>query len=278
MLDSIRYAGEYYDAETGFIYLRNRYYDPEQRRFITEDPIRDGANWYIYCGNNPVNRLDPFGLDSYILYDPDIFGEGSGTNIVMADKRALEEYYGTTCHLIPIYSKEGFVNNWNNKLGAEGDGTIDAVMTFSHSYWSTLIFGKGNAEYTDVNIDTIQNELNSKTMKVLILAGCNAGETDKNSNLATTMLKKNNVNMVIAADGQTLHIGGENHTQFVNEYSENGSYQDGYKRYLPNPDGPMIITKIGRWFMSTSNILNAAYATPGFPSELNGNGSSIKKK
>lgn len=54
MLDSIRYAGEYYDAETGFIYLRNRYYDPTQRRFITEDPIRDGTNWYIYCGNNPV--------------------------------------------------------------------------------------------------------------------------------------------------------------------------------------------------------------------------------
>ena len=49
-----RYAGEYYDAESGFIYLRNRYYDPKQRRFITEDPIRDGSNWYVYCGNNPV--------------------------------------------------------------------------------------------------------------------------------------------------------------------------------------------------------------------------------
>ena len=62
MLDSIRYAGEYYDAETGFIYLRNRYYDPTQRRFITEDPIRDGTNWYIYCGNNPVMYVDPWGL------------------------------------------------------------------------------------------------------------------------------------------------------------------------------------------------------------------------
>ena len=29
---------------------------------ITEDPIKDGLNWYAYCGNNPVNRIDPWGL------------------------------------------------------------------------------------------------------------------------------------------------------------------------------------------------------------------------
>ncbi len=56
------YCGEYYDAETGFIYLRNRYYDPTIGRFITEDPIKDGLNWYVYCGNNPVNFVDPLGL------------------------------------------------------------------------------------------------------------------------------------------------------------------------------------------------------------------------
>jgi len=31
-------------------------------RFITEDPIRDGLNWYAYCGNNPANGVDPWGL------------------------------------------------------------------------------------------------------------------------------------------------------------------------------------------------------------------------
>ncbi len=60
-LDSIRYAGEYYDPETGLIYLRNRYYDPSTRRFTQEDPIRDGTNWYAYCAGNPVNRIDPSG-------------------------------------------------------------------------------------------------------------------------------------------------------------------------------------------------------------------------
>ena len=31
------YCGEYTDAETGMIYLRNRYYDPTTGRFITKD-------------------------------------------------------------------------------------------------------------------------------------------------------------------------------------------------------------------------------------------------
>jgi uncharacterized protein RhaS with RHS repeats len=34
----------------------------ETGRFTQEDPIRDGLNWYTYCGNNPVNYIDPWGL------------------------------------------------------------------------------------------------------------------------------------------------------------------------------------------------------------------------
>ena len=60
--NSIKYAGEYYDAETGFLYLRNRMYDPATRRFTSEDPARDQLNWYVYCGNNPVMFVDPWGL------------------------------------------------------------------------------------------------------------------------------------------------------------------------------------------------------------------------
>ncbi len=80
--DPFRYSGEYYDAESGFIYLRNRYYDPSIGRFITEDPywnvdnmiygddngkvpsisaIMQSCNLYVYCGNNPINRYDPSG-------------------------------------------------------------------------------------------------------------------------------------------------------------------------------------------------------------------------
>jgi len=40
-----RYCGEYFDTETGNIYLRARYYAPNVGRFISEDPIRYGTNW-----------------------------------------------------------------------------------------------------------------------------------------------------------------------------------------------------------------------------------------
>lgn len=56
-----RYAGEYYDSETGSIYLRNRYYNAATGRFTSEDPAEDGTNWYIYAGNNPVMFFDPSG-------------------------------------------------------------------------------------------------------------------------------------------------------------------------------------------------------------------------
>ena len=57
-----RYCGEYFDKETGSIYLRARYYNPVMGRFYSEDPIRDGLNWYAYGSNNPLFYLDPFGL------------------------------------------------------------------------------------------------------------------------------------------------------------------------------------------------------------------------
>ncbi len=64
MTDSnpFRYCGEYQDKESGLIYLRNRYYDPTVGRFINEDPIKDGTNWYAYANNNPVMFVDPLGL------------------------------------------------------------------------------------------------------------------------------------------------------------------------------------------------------------------------
>ncbi len=79
------YCGEYADRESGLIYLRNRYYDPTQGRFITEDPIRDGTNWYVYCENNPVMYTDPLGLKR--TKELISTGGGSYTDVVMIQVR-----------------------------------------------------------------------------------------------------------------------------------------------------------------------------------------------
>lgn len=51
-------------GEAGLYYFNARWYDPALGRFITEDPVKDGTNWYAYVGNDPLNHIDPTGLES----------------------------------------------------------------------------------------------------------------------------------------------------------------------------------------------------------------------
>jgi RHS repeat-associated protein len=64
-----RYSGQYHDTESGYVYLRARYYDPAIGRFVSEDPAFDGYNWYAYCANNPVMYVDPSGMFWDTLFD-----------------------------------------------------------------------------------------------------------------------------------------------------------------------------------------------------------------
>jgi len=63
--NNIRFPGQYYDQETGLHYNWNRYYDPGIGRYLSPDPIgfTDSLNLFIYTGNNPVNWIDPWGLE-----------------------------------------------------------------------------------------------------------------------------------------------------------------------------------------------------------------------
>ena len=56
------YGGKELDEVTNLYYFNARYYDATIGRFINVDPVQDGTNWYVYCGNNPLAMVDPSGL------------------------------------------------------------------------------------------------------------------------------------------------------------------------------------------------------------------------
>ena len=72
-INPLRYRGYYYDSETGFYYLRSRYYDPENHRFINADSKGStgqgfiGTNMFAYCLNMPVIARDANGRDTEIV-------------------------------------------------------------------------------------------------------------------------------------------------------------------------------------------------------------------
>lgn len=59
------YTGCDYDSATGLTYHWNRWRNEDGSAFISEDPARDGANWYGDAGCNPLVYVDRIGLFYY---------------------------------------------------------------------------------------------------------------------------------------------------------------------------------------------------------------------
>jgi RHS repeat-associated protein len=55
------------DEETGLYYYGARYYEPRVSVWINPDPLQErhpNMSTYAYVGNNPINAIDPNGMDS----------------------------------------------------------------------------------------------------------------------------------------------------------------------------------------------------------------------
>jgi RHS repeat-associated protein len=63
-LTTLQFAGQYHDSESGFLYLRARYYDPQTAQFISRDPeVSRTREPYQYVSGDPLNSRDLSGLD-----------------------------------------------------------------------------------------------------------------------------------------------------------------------------------------------------------------------
>lgn len=81
--NNLRFAGQYYDDETGLHYNFRRYYDPDIGRYLTPDPkgITDDLTLYQYAKGNPINFIDPTGEAGMLYIVVPLFGPVAWTTL-----------------------------------------------------------------------------------------------------------------------------------------------------------------------------------------------------
>jgi RHS repeat-associated protein len=129
------YNGKQFNDQTKLYNYGFRDYNASTARFTTVDPIRDGDNWFVYVGGEPVGRVDLWGLESDSCDDcSNGWNENAdGTYTIMegGSRWALsEQVYGTGIHyenFIPING------------GEVDDSRIQIGTTFVNKYDQILL-------------------------------------------------------------------------------------------------------------------------------------------
>ncbi|MBJ9165167.1 RHS domain-containing protein, partial [Citrobacter farmeri] len=110
----LRLPGQWYDEESELHYNRHRYYDPQQGRYISQDPIGLKGEWNLYqYPLDPVGYVDPLGLKEctgsarVLQGNSRLVGKGGGYNTNPSD---LAKYGVTTDSTAIIPSQWGFTD------------------------------------------------------------------------------------------------------------------------------------------------------------------------
>ena len=155
-----RYCGEYFDKETGTIYLRARYYNPVVGRFITEDSNRGkdkdplSLNLYTYVYNNPINYFDPTGHFGWgdvwngiksIAKGVKDFVQGVGSGVLESvsynESDKIEVYYDRDNELIYLIGKT---------VGSGAMTVIGAISTTACAAGDVIVAPTGVGELVTV--------------------------------------------------------------------------------------------------------------------------------
>ena len=248
-----RYCAEYTDLETDSIYLRHRYYNPAMGRFLNEDPIRDGLNWYTYCLNSPILFSDPFGLsvksinDAYINYTkgvaPSSYDELEaivGDFIFITDPVLLESFSREQLsdYLDIMKTSKGFTPTYIGSVALTYDQR--KALTFSYGASRSMVTVEEQwAQGMIYTLGTLQNNVEN-AVKVV-----NDIKTIPNPfKLGVGGAISSSVNKITSASIKNLP---QNVQDAFNKYSSNG--------WKGNVPGQTAGTKAGGTYQNSNNAL-----------------------
>jgi RHS repeat-associated protein len=124
------------DDGTGYYYYRARYYSPDQKRFIAEDPLEFGGgdtNFYAYVGGNPVNFTDPLGFKPGDWWNPRTYFDFDYDRASEIAREELQKHHGhndeddAMRHAMWSYRMEkeiGPFTAWSSGVGHEIEGCL----------------------------------------------------------------------------------------------------------------------------------------------------------
>jgi RHS repeat-associated protein len=145
------FTGKEYDEIVGLYYFNARWYDPELGRFITEDPARDGGNWFAYCGNSPLNFTDPDGNEVVTA----VVGAGAA-----AVSGVVVYTWNFGRKVLQGQTPAEAIRSNNEELSAAGEAAVSlakkAVATAESSLGNFISWVKGERKFKD-NIKDKEN-------------------------------------------------------------------------------------------------------------------------
>jgi len=149
------------DADTGLVYMQQRYYDPVAGRFLSVDPVTtdatsgEGFNRYAYAHNNPYKYVDPDGRWGVVGAVYGAIAGGTG-GFVSSGGSFREKVVGTVTGALAGGAVGLVAPQTSHFVGLAAAGAVASLAGQASGSASNAAIDKGpaNVSMSDVKVDT----------------------------------------------------------------------------------------------------------------------------